>query len=48
MDEEVEESDLVVLELWEVLDHLIGDEVAAPRLGRKRKGFLSPGHLGVV
>lgn len=34
LDKEVDEAHFVALELWETVDDVVGDEVAAPRLGR--------------
>lgn len=42
--EEVQHADLVVLDLGELLEDVVGDEVAAARAGRQSEGFLVPGH----
>ena len=48
LDEEVEESRLVLFELGEFLDDRVGDEVGAPRFGGERELRLEPVGRGLA
>jgi len=44
LDEEVHDADFEVLDLWDLAGDLVGDEVAAARLGREGELFLDERH----
>lgn len=45
LDEEVQDAALVVAQLGQFGDYLVGDEVAAAGAGGEGEGFLEPGHF---
>lgn len=46
LDEEMEHADLVIAELGEFGDNMVGDEVGAAGAGGEGEGLLEPGHCG--
>ena len=45
--EEIEHADLVVADLWQLRQDLVGDEVGAAAARGQGEGFLEPGHGGM-
>jgi len=47
LDEQIQQADLVLLNLGKLLQHRVGDEVGAARLGGQGELLLEP-HVGLI